>query len=282
MTLSDTFHKLLAEKEYDPEAVQKAVQLVVNAPDSSERDGLLALMYHEGIGVDIDLDKCFELAEKAAVMGHDGLGYFLLGYMCDNAETPDQDEGGPRQKYDRYDAERFYEICSRIDSRWREEAIIWLGDYYMDPTQGDDPEIAVEYYESIADGNTKSAGRLSDYYWELIDPENPSANPDLASSLFKWTSVAASKDPDGYSYRLGTLYTCGVGCRQDFDKAIDLYADAYAYGDWRGAQAIAATLDEFLNGNHDLPTEERDKIEAEIGQWLERAEKTRRQEHTNA
>lgn len=276
MTLSDQFHKLLAEEHERPEAIREAAELVINAPDSSERDGLLALMYHEGIGVGIDLDLCFKLAETSALNGHDGLGYFLTGYMYDNGEAPGQIENRTGQLYDQRDAKRFYEICSTIDSRWREEAIIWLGDYYMDPARGGKQEMAVEYYESIANNNAKAACRLSDYYWDLIDIEQPLENQDLAARLFKWTSIAAEKYTDEYTYRLGTLYTCGVGCEKDSDRAIDLYVEAYENGDWRGAQAVAAILADFLDCTPELSAEERDDIESEIERWGQLSEEMRR------
>ena len=106
-TLTDRFISTLADREHIPEVAEEAAEMVTGAPNSPERTGLMAYMYHEGIGVPVDMDECFRLAEKAAFEGGDGLGYFLLGFMCDNAETPDQAEGGPRQKYDHYDAERF-------------------------------------------------------------------------------------------------------------------------------------------------------------------------------
>ncbi len=72
-----------------------------------------------------------QLTEKAAFEDHDPLGYYLLGYMCYNEETPDQATGGPRQEYDWYDAERFYEICAKSESKWRVPACLWLGDFFM-------------------------------------------------------------------------------------------------------------------------------------------------------
>lgn len=171
MSLSDSFHKMLSGHEEDAAVQEDVAEMVFNAPECAERDGLLSLIYHEGIGVAVNLDKSFEYAKKAAFQGGDGLGYFMLGYMCDNAETPDQAGGGPRQEYDHYDAERFYEICSKIESHWKDHAILWLGDYYMDMAKGGDPEIAIEYYEKIAGHNTEAAGKLSDYYWDLIMPE---------------------------------------------------------------------------------------------------------------
>ena len=108
-SLTDTFLRLLDSADENPSATDTIFKIVSEAPEGGERDGLLALIHHEGIGVATDLDKSFEYAEKAAFEGGDALGYYVLGYMCDKAETPDQADGGPRQKYDHYDAESFYE-----------------------------------------------------------------------------------------------------------------------------------------------------------------------------
>ncbi len=232
MSLSDDFHCLLAAAEDAPAMTAKAAELVLSAPIDSESTGLLALMYHEGIGVPADLDKCFALAEKAVAEGGDGLGYFLLGYMCDNAETPDQAEGGPRQKYDHYDAERFYELCSRTDSRWATPAHLWLGDYYMDSAQGGDPEIAVEHYEAIGEKNGDAACRLSDYYWDqlTVDAVIPEEyrDKDLREKIFKWTQLAVRDNPHDYSYRMGWCYADGIGCdaRKGFRLARKYWEDA--------------------------------------------------------
>lgn len=162
MTLSDTFLELYEQVATAPALISAIVDLIEKAPDSSERDGLRALMYHDGIGYPVDLDKSFELAEKASD-GGDPLGYFMLGFMCDNAETPDQAFGGPGQKYDHYDAERFYAKCAEIESRWRPYAVLWLGEYFFDSARGGDPDVAVEYLESIAGYNADAAQMLRDY-----------------------------------------------------------------------------------------------------------------------
>lgn len=281
MSLSDSFHKMLSGHEED-EAVQKnAAQMVLNAPECAERDGLLSLIYHEGIGVTVDLDKSFQYAKKAAFHGGDGLGYFMLGYMCDNAETPDQAEGGPCQEYDHYDAERFYEICSKIESRWKNHAILWLGDYYMDMAKGGDPEIAVEYYEKIAGHNAEAAGRLSDYYWDLIMPEYIE-DEEWTSRLFKWTSVAVNLNPEEYSYRMGWIYAEGLGCERQPDKVIEEFGNAYAYGDWRGAKSIARIFEELLEG--DLDAHDVADCKHNITLWNERGDLLREKdlnEHIN-
>lgn len=285
MSLSDDFHSLLAAAEDDPAMTAKAAELVLSAPIDSESTGLLALMYHEGIGVPADLDKCFALAEKAVAEGGDGLGYFLLGYMCDNAETPDQAEGGPRQKYDHYDAERFYELCSKTDSRWAVPAHLWLGDYYMDSAQGGDPEIAVEHYEAIGEKNGDAACRLSDYYWDqlTVDAVIPEEyrDKDLREKIFKWTQLAVRDNPHDYSYRMGWCYADGIGCdaRKGFRLARKYWEDAYGFGDWRAADAIATLFEERLE---ELPPDadewERERCRKEIASWRKLAEKTREHE----
>lgn len=275
MSLSDSFHIMLSGHEEDAVTQKAAAEMVLNALECAERDGLLSLIYHEGIGVTVDLDKSFQYAKKAAFHGGDGLGYFMLGYMCDNAETPDQAEGGPRQEYDHYDAERFYEICSKIESRWKNHAILWLGDYYMDMAKGGDPEIAVEYYEKIAGHNAEAAGRLSDYYWDLIMPEYIE-DEEWTSRLFKWTSVAVNLNPEEYSYRMGWIYADGLGCEKQPDKAIEEFGNAYAYGDWRGAKSIAKIFEEFLEGNLDAQAVA--ECEHNMKLWNERGDILREKE----
>lgn len=275
--LEDKFYKFVEEENERPEALKEAADLVLNAPESGARDGLMALMYHDGIGVEQDLDRAFEYAEKAAFKGNDGLGYYLLGYMCENAETPDQAEGGPRQKYDHYDAERFYELCSKIDSPWRYDAVMWLGDYYMDMAKGGDPEIGVEYYESIAGSYPPAAEALSDYYWDLVYPDY-TEDVDWTKPLLKWTEVAEKSYPEEYAYRLGMLYYGGVGCEQDMEKGEDLFVKAYELGDWRGAQAMADVIKEQLEDLPDLSPEICIRREGEMQQWLERAGSLRRKD----
>jgi len=286
MSLSDDFHRLLNGHEDEPGMHKIIAEMVLKAPVTPESNGLLALMYHEGIGVSVDLDKSCELAEKAAFEGNDGLGYFLLGYMCDNAETPDQKEGGPRQKYDHYDAERFYEKCTEIDSRWAEHAHLWLGDYFMNSAQGGDPDVAIEHYEAIGENNAEAAGRLSDYYWEqqVVDAVIPEEYRDkeLEEKIFKWTHDAVRLNPHDYSYRMGWCYADGIGCDagKGFRLARKYWEDAYEFGDWRAADSIATLFEERLEN---LPDDadhawERQRCEREITSWRKLAAKTRERE----
>lgn len=264
--LTPLFIKQAAACENDPEAARKVAEMVFNEPVTPETTGLKAYLYHEGLGVEKDLDKCFELAEKAALEGGDGLGYFLLGFMCENAETPDQAEGGLRQKYDHYDAERFYEKCSETDTPWAEQAHLWLGEYYIDMACGGDPDVGVEHYEAVAETNSEAAGRLSDYFWNLVMPEYLE-DTEWLSKLFKWTTVAARLNPEDYSYRLGWLYADGLGCEQDRNKAVEHFSEAYENDDWRGAKAVAKVYEEYLEENPDLDETERKEFEDEIAEW---------------
>lgn len=226
MGLSDKFYELLDVIEDCPEVAAELVRMVEDAPDSGERDGLMSFLYYEGIGVGQDIEKAFEYAERGAfATPKDGLSCFIMGVLCENAMTPDQATGGPRQKYDHYDAESFYEYCSKEDSRWRDEAIMWLGRHYMDFARGGDPEIGVEYFESIAGHNADAAGALSDYYWELAVPDYTD-DEEWVEKLFKWTSVAYGLEPAEYAYRMGWLYENGVGCEQDEEKARKYYEEA--------------------------------------------------------
>lgn len=243
MELTKKFLELYHDSE-NPDALATAAEMVLVAPDSPETDGLLALMYHEGIGVETDIDKCFELAEKASDEG-DGLGYLILAIMCENAETPDQATGGPRQKYDHYDAERFYELCSQTDTVWAAEACLWLGEYYMDMARGGDPEIGAEYYEKIADDNRDAAAALCDYYWGFytaqisFDPETK--DKELENKLFKWTLRAAQGYPEDYSYLMGCIYAEGIGLTQPSLRLAKKYwEDGDNLGDERATEALRA------------------------------------------
>ena len=66
MGLSEEFYDILSHEDEDPEACNKAAELVLKAPVTTESTGLLALMYYDGIGVEQDTEKAFEYAEIAA------------------------------------------------------------------------------------------------------------------------------------------------------------------------------------------------------------------------
>ena len=154
------------------ESMEKAVRMVENASDSPERDGLMALIYYGGWGVAVDNEKAFFHAERGMRM-NDGASCYVLGLMCANGDTPDQREGGRRQVYDHYDAERFMEMAAETDSPWAVKAHLWLGAYFMDSCRGEDPEEGIEHYKAAAGCRSSEAAEfLSDYYRRLAENEN--------------------------------------------------------------------------------------------------------------
>ncbi|MDE6522029.1 MAG: hypothetical protein K2L17_04345 [Muribaculaceae bacterium] len=271
-SLTATFLRLLELNDSNPAVSDKIFEIISNAPDSGERDGLMALLLYEGIGVPADLDKSFEYAEKAAFEGDDPLGYYVLGHMCDKAETPDQAEGGPRQKYDHYDAENFYEKCAEKDSYWKKYACNWLGDHFLNMARGGDPEVGIEYLEQIAEDNVEAAGKLSDYFWDLVMPDYTD-DKERTEALFRWTQKAVELDEDDeeYLYRLGWLYADGIGCEKSFRMALKYFELAFFAGDWRGAESIANILEEHLDESHDLTPDEENEYRSDIEKWRRRA-----------
>lgn len=267
MSLSEKFYDKLNGNETNPEVGRKLAEMVFSAPETPESDGLLAFIYHEGIGVEADLDKSFGYAEKAALDGGDGLGYFILGYMCDNIETPNQEEGGPRQKYDQSDAVRFYEQCASTDSPWATQAHIWLGDYFLGMDRGSNPELAVEHYEAVADNNAYAASALCDYYWGFCDalPEDET-DEELMKKVFHWTYKAYDLNPEDYAYQLGCVYEEGIGCKPSFAMAKKYFEEAYGYGDQLAADALVDILEDRLS-RPGLTKSERMEYNEELAKW---------------
>lgn len=278
-SLTDTFLAMMEYIDSDPGVAGAIFHTIEEAPDSSERDGLMALLLHEGIGTPVDLEKSFEYAEKAIDSGMDSCGYYVLGAMCDQAETPDQKEGGPRQKYDHYDAECFYELCAKKESPWKRYACLWLGDHFLNMARGGDPELGVEYLEQIADEDVDAAGKLSDYYWDIVMPDYTD-DTERADALFRWTKKATELDEEDeeYLYRLGWLYADGIGCEASFWLALKYFGLAFFAGDWRGAESIANLLEEKLDEDHDLTPEEEAEFRADIEKWRKRAATMREEE----
>lgn len=272
MSLSEEFLKLLENREENPEIEKEAASLVLSAPVNAESNGLLALMYHDGIGVERDLKKAFDYAETAAE-DNEGLALYLLGFMCDNAETPDQAGGGLSQKYDHYDAERFMMRCAATSGSWAVDANLWLGRYYMNMARGGDPEYGVEFLEKIGEDDREAAGILCDYYWNLRDigyASDEEEKRELDRKVRKWTAAAVRLNPHDYSYMMGRCYAecLGGGSGSGFRLARKYWEDAYGFGDWRGADAIAALYEERLVSlGEDAPESEKENCRKHIASW---------------
>ena len=228
------------------------------------------------MGVEQSFDKAFSLAKKAGLDGGDPGALYLLGLMCENAETPDQAEGGPRQEYDHYDAERFYELCAQKDSIWKATAISWLGDYYMDMARGGDPEVAIDYYTMIGHDDPDAAEALSDYYYDMVayNIENDVYNEENGEKLYEWTLEAYRFNPHDYAYRMGRIYAEGIGCEPSFRLARKYYEDAYEFGVIDAADDIANLYQNRIDTN-DLPADELARCRKEVESWHRIAERAR-------
>lgn len=281
MSLSDEFYRLFGELEEHPEIAADLAEMVFAARPDAESDGLLALLYHEGIGVETDFDKAFEHAERAAAED-EGSALYLLGHMCHNAETPDQATGGARQKYDHYDAAGFIERCAATDSRWAVPAHLWLGDHYMDSARGGDPEVAVGHYEAIGHDDAEAAGKLSDYYWELLPDDlyvpDDERDRGLEAKVYEWTSEAVRLNPHDFSYRMGWCCADGIGCRPSFRLARKYFEDAYEFGDGRAAETIALLYEDRL-ADHELTEQEREHCTRCMESWRRLASKSEEREN---
>lgn len=285
MTLTEEFLPLMREGENNPELEKEAAELVLSAPVTPESTGLLALIYHNGIGVETDFEKCLELAEKAAYEGNDPLGYYLLGYMCDNIKTTGQFAKSLKEKYSHSDAARFYEMCVATDSPWAELAHLWLGDFFMDINHGNNSKEGIKHYEAIGEFNSEAAGKLSDYYWDQLKDDNLSISPDerkeLEKKVYAWTLIASELNPHDYSYRMGCCYAEGIDCdaQKGFRLARKYWEDAYDFGDWRAADSIALLYEERLNNlPADAPDTERQHCQRESASWRRLAQRARERE----
>lgn len=154
--LTDDFFALLNE---DRET--EAVALLEDAPATVEADGLRGYVLYYGIGgTPEDDERAFRIFERG-VKSYDSLSQYMLGIMCEDATTPDQAEGGPRQKYDHYDAERFMTLCAgNEEGHFAAMAWMWLGEYFIDSTRGEDPELGEEYLEKAAAAGFEEAAEI--------------------------------------------------------------------------------------------------------------------------
>lgn len=274
--LSERFWEIINE-DSESEAIQaKAAKLVEEAPDDEERDGLMALLYYNGWGVPRDFDKATEYAEKAAEK-NEGVALYLLGLMCWEGLTPDQAEGGSRQRYDQYDAESWMEAASKANSVWAEDAHLWLGDYFMDSAKGGDPEVGIEHYEAIGEHNREAAGKLSDYYWDQMEYR---AEPDeeLEKKVYKWTMNAAEMNPHDYAFRMGWILEAGIGCKPSFRLARKYFEDSFDTGHWEGAEAISEMYKERYE-DESYPADEREHCRKEMERWQRLAKRARENEY---
>lgn len=235
MNPAEKFFSLLADDHEN-----EAAEFVASLAPSPVKDGLTGYCHYNGIGrTEADDEAAFDCFERGAA-GGDSLSLYHLGLMCDRAETPDQREGGPRQKYDHYDAETFMERCADGHGMMEQWACLWLGEFYADSARGGDPEIALEYYER-ADSldNDEAAGILAQYYTDRAEYEEY-GDPATNALLLKWQQRAYELNHEDESYNYGRLlYEGFAGIPPQRDMALQLFEEDWEAGHSSGARALA-------------------------------------------
>lgn len=233
-TLTDDFFSLLADGRDE-----EAVALLGKAPSSPERDGLLGYCLYNGIGgFPQDDERAFLLFEQGALVS-DSLSLYELGLMCENGDTPDQREGGPRQKYDHYDAEGFMQRCADGDGTFAATAWLWLGEYFLDSARGGDPECGVEYLEKAADAGMPDAVELLAVHYREIADYFGYGDPDANRRLLRWQQIAYENNPHDESYNYGMLLDGVEGIPANVRLALKLYEEDWEHGHSQGARALA-------------------------------------------
>lgn len=266
--LTDDFFRLL-----DDNRDSEAVRLLDTAPHTPEADALRGYAVYYGIGgMKEDDDRAFALFEKGAESG-DSLSLYMLGIMCDDATTPDQAEGGPRQKYDQYDAETFMTRCAdNPEGKFAAMAWLWLGEYFIDSTRGEDPETGEEYLEKAADVGFGEAVEIlrdrAEDRAEYHDWKDPEAN----GRAFRWEQRAYELNPHDESYNYGRLFDGVPGIPENKRLALKLYEEDYEFGHSQGARALALHYEERAN-DLSIPVEERAESKVLAQAWHERADK---------
>lgn len=275
MGLSENFWEILNRDPESEDALNRAALLLKEAPDGPEKDGLTALCLYNGWGMTRDLDKAFEAAERAA-LSNEGVALFLLGIMCENAETPDQQEGGPRQKYDHYDAEHFMQRCAATSSSWAEDAHLWLGHYFMNSARGGDPDEAIDHFAAIGHENADAAAALADYYRDMAEYSDYT-DEEYNTKTYEWTQEAARLNPEDYSYEYAMLLLRGVGCEPSMQKAREYFEKDYGFGHWQGASALALLWEKYAT-RPGLSQEEADYCLRETTRWANISQDIRQSE----
>lgn len=265
--LTEDFFNLIAD---DRES--EAAALLATAAPSPESDGLRAYSFYNGVGdFPRDDDRAFELFEKAAAEG-DSLSLYELGLMCENGDTPDQRGGGPRQKYDHYDAEAFMQRCADTDGMFAAAAWLWLGEYFLDSARGGDPDVGIEYLEKAADAGMEDAVELlTEHYREIAayyDYKNTAANHDL----FRWQQIAYENNPHDESYNYGMLLDGVEGIPANTRLALKLYEEDWVHGHSQGARALAMHY-ERRAANLSLDASERAEAAVSAQAWHDRADR---------
>lgn len=250
MGLSEDFWTLVGSDSCNDTVYSEAFNLVTNAPDGPERDGLSALLYYYGMGVTQDREKAFDLASRAAEH-EEGIALYILGTMWENGEVPGR-------QCDLKTARQLMTRCAASDSSWAEDARLWL-DRCTDSEHGDNAGTA----EKLADSHYNRAKSM-----KFADDE---AN----RNALHWVAEAANSNPYDYSYRYGLMLVRGIGCNPSFRLGVKYLEDAYDFGQSKAADALAIVYRE--QAEKEPQADRRQYCLRSSARWHERAEKLRAQ-----
>lgn len=247
MGLSEDFWDLLRNNPNNDKVYRKAFNLVTDAPDGPERDGLLSLLYYYGMGVTQDREKAFCLASRAADH-EEGIALYILGTMWENGEVPGR-------QCDMNTAKQLMTRCAACDSSWAEDARQWLD-------------------RCTDSGHGNNAGELADFYYQRAKL-NGFANDEDNRKALQWVAEAANSNPYDYSYRYGLMLVRGIGCNPSFRLGVKYLEDAYDFGHCEAADALNVTYREQAEKEPDA--DRRQYCLRSAARWHERAEKLRAQ-----
>ena len=204
----------LGEKLFNAKNYSEALPLLLNEAEknSATSFGLLARMYGNGWGVEVDHNKAYELALKGAKF-NDSNSFYVLGYIYENGLNKEKNINV---------AKDWYLKSANYDN---ERAFSKLGDIFsgvggLKP----DPESAEKWIRKSAEiGNPHDQYRLGYIYCCWIYK-----NKDFKESE-KWLKLATLNGVDAASRHLGILYLFGLGNKKpDFLSALPYIEKAYS------------------------------------------------------
>ncbi|MGM9842841.1 MAG: hypothetical protein ACI30S_01315 [Muribaculaceae bacterium] len=177
-----------------------------------------------------DFDNATIAFEKAIELGN-ARAMYDLALMCYDGLVDNSN-------YDWYDAERFMTMCYNTGTDMATDAAVWLGEYFLESTEGDDPEFGIDYLQYAADKkNSRALELLADYFFSRAEDKG-FEDESLNAKAFQYQQDAYEVDPHEQSYNYGYLLYFGIGTPQNIRLALKLYEENYEFGHHEGAEAL--------------------------------------------
>jgi TPR repeat protein len=174
---------------------------------------LLASMYYNGRGVQIDYRAAFDLFRQAAD-ANDAEGQYNLGVLYLNGHGTSKDS---RKAFDLF--------FRSAEAGYAPSELLVAERYKLGDGVQQDPEKALIWYQKAADDGYAKA---QDYLGEMYQSGSLVGKDYLKAAL--WHGKAAQQ---GYAYgqfNLGRLYENGLGVPQDYARSFQLYQQAADQG----------------------------------------------------